>query len=993
MTRWPPALLGLVLVAVVACAQQPCTVTQPTATFEVPHAAGDPPISADPAARIWRNAAATSISKDCSRQIDYPSLRTDVRSFWTDTHLYLLFSCPYHELNLFLPALGGGPRDKLWDRDVVEMFLGSDWKNIRHYREFEIAPTGDWIDLAIDLDRQSYDQGWRSKWTTAARIDEARHIWYAAARIPLTAVSADPVKPGSRWRANLYRIDGQGPDSERHFMCWQPTCVVNRDPNHVPENFGTLVFRGGGESLAAGRQQFEDRCGSCHGADGMGGERAPAIGSGERARLESEDRVRELIHNGIPDAGMPAFNVPEPEMSQLVAFVRSRVTSARESMPPGDPEAGEAFFFGQGGCAHCHSMNGRGGVTGPDLSSAGENLTLAELERSLLNPAARRKPGFEVATLRLRTGAAIRGLLRNESPYDLQLQDFDGRLHLLRREEVAGIDRETASYMPALTATKTETQDLIAYLVNPPASAASPYLPGALAGALTWDRIAHPQPGDWPTYHGQITGNRFSPLDQITPRNVSKLAPRWIFPIPNAHHLEVTPLVAGGVMYATNVNAAWALDAAAGREIWHYERPRSKNLAGDAAGGINRGVALLGDRVFMVTDNAHLIALHRLTGALLWDTPMADSGENYGATSAPLVVKDLVISGTSGGDEGIRGFVAAYSASTGQRIWRFWTVPSPGEPAAATWAGRAIEHGCASTWLTGTYDVETDTLFWPVGNPCPDFNGDERKGDNLYSDSVLALDPHSGESKWHYQFTPHDLHDWDATETPMVVNARYQGSPRQLLLQGDRNGFFYVLDRANGEFLGATPFVQALTWASGISKDGRPVRLPGSEPTPAGARACPSMDGATNWMSTAFDPGRRLFYLMALEKCNVFSKSSAVWKAGESYYGGGAREARGDTPRQYLRALDLDTGKIAWQIPQTGAEESWGGVLATATGLLFYCDGSGAFAAVDAATGAPLWHMQLNTAWKASPMTYTAKGRQYVAVAAGGNLVSFGLPE
>jgi len=988
-------LLGTGLSAAMASAQEPCTVTRPTATFQTPHVTGNPALNADPASPVWRSAGTGYISKDCSKQIDYPALRTEVRSFWTDTHLYLLFTCPYHDLNLFLPAQGGGPRNKLWDRDVVEMFLGDDWTNIRHYREFEIAPTGDWIDLAIDLDHDSYDQGWRSGWNTTARIDEAAHIWYAAARIPLSAVSSLPVKLGTKWRANLYRIEGLGPDAQRHFLCWQPTCVVNRDPNHVPENFGTLVFAGGSDTLASGRRQFETRCGGCHGADGMGGERAPAIGADDRERLQSDDSVRELIHTGIPDAGMPAFNLPEPDLSQLVAFVRSRVSSARDSMPPGDPEAGRAFFFGAGRCAECHMIDSRGGVNGPDLSNAGAELTLAEMEQSLLHPASRRQHGFQVATVRLRSGGSIRGFLRNESLYDLQVQGFDGRLHLLRREQVSAIDRETASYMPALKASPTDMENLVAYLTYPrvdqPPSERTE-LAGSLAG-LTWDRIAHPQTGEWPTYHGQLGGNRYSALDRITPRNIGQLAPRWIFPIPNARHLEVTPVVADGIMYVTNVNAAWALDAATGREIWHYERPRSKGLSGDASGGINRGVALLGDRVFMVTDNAHLLALHRLTGALLWDTPMADSSKNYGATSAPLVVKDLVISGTSGGDEGIRGFLSAYSAATGERVWRFWTVPGPDDPAAATWVGRAIEHGCASTWLTGTYDVETDTLFWPIGNPCPDFNGDERRGDNLYSDSVLALTPETGVLKWHYQFTPHDLHDWDATETPMLVNAPYGGRQRKLLLQGNRNGFFYVLDRTNGQFLAASPFVHSLNWASGIGADGRPVRLPGTEPTAAGTRSCPSMDGASNWMSTVFNPSTGMFYLMALEKCTINSKSSAVWKAGESFYGGGAREVPGETPRQYLRAMDLATGKIAWEILQAGEDESWGGILGTSTGLLFYCDESGAFAAVDAATGAPLWHMQLNVPWKASPMTYLAGGKQYIAVAGGNNIVAFGLPD
>jgi mono/diheme cytochrome c family protein len=462
--------------------------------------------------------------------IDYPALRTQVRSFWTDTHLYLLFTCPYKELNLFLPAQNGGPRDKLWDRDVVEMFLGDDWTNIRHYREFEIAPTGDWIDLAIDLDRESYDQSWRSGWTTAARIDETAHVWYAAARIPLSAVSSSPVKPGTKWRANLYRIEGQGPDARRHFLCWQPTCVVNRDPNHVPENFGTLVFTGGADSIAAGRQRFEERCGGCHGADGMGGERAPAIGSEDRERLRSDDAVRSLIHDGIPDAGMPAFALKEPELSQIVAFVRSRVTPARESMPPGDPAAGQAFFFGAGGCAQCHMMNGRGGVTGPDLSNAGSELTLAEMEQSLLKPAARRKPGFEVATVRLRSGAACAAFCAT-------------RVCTISRcrASTAGSICCGATRWPASSARRRPTcprsrpakpicGNLIAYLANPraispprerrPARRArlGPHRPSATR------RLAH---------LSRPTGRQ--PLQRARPDYAAQrgqLAPRWIFPDP-----------------------------------------------------------------------------------------------------------------------------------------------------------------------------------------------------------------------------------------------------------------------------------------------------------------------------------------------------------------------------------------------------------------------------------------------------------------------------
>jgi len=733
-----------------------------------------------------------------------------------------------------------------------------------------------------------------------------------------------------------------------------------------------------------GRRQYESLCSSCHGADGAGGERGPGIVLSPRSRSRSEKDLRDLIRNGIPNAGMPGFPLAEEPLGQLAAFVRSLAAPAVEHPTPGDAAAGQRFFFGPGGCSGCHLVGGRGGRSGPDLTDLAQQRSLPQIQESLRDPSRRIVSGYAVVSARLRDGGARRGFARLESAYDLQLQDLEGAFHSLARDQIASLDREKDSLMPPLRASDAELRDLLAYLTRGPLPSSPHPLISSSAGPS--------RAGDWPTYHGQWSGNRHSPLDQIHPGNVATLAPRWIFSIPDSRRLQVTPLVIDGVMYVTAANEAYALDARSGRQLWHFRRPRTKGLVGDAASGINRGVAVLGDRVFLVTDHAHLLALDRLSGGLVWDVEMADYRKHYGATSAPLVVKDLVISGISGGDEGARGFLDAYRASTGERVWRFWTIPAPGEPASETWIGRDLEHGCGTTWLTGAYDPSLDLIYWPTGNPCPDYDGDQRKGDNLYTSSVLALEAATGKLRWYYQYTPHDVHDWDAQQTPMLIDAGFRGRPRRLLAQANRNGFFYVLDRTNGELLLASPFVKKLTWASGIGPDGRPQLLPGAVPTPEGVKACPAVEGATNWMSTAFNPVTRLFYVMALEKCNIYTRRPEIWKPGQSFYGGNTRNVAGEPGKKYLRALDLESGRIVWEHPQIGPGNTWGGVLSTASGLVFFGDDSGAFAAVDARTGKPLWHFHTSQLWKASPMTYIVDSKQYVAVAAGTNILAFGLP-
>lgn len=759
------------------------------------------------------------------------------------------------------------------------------------------------------------------------------------------------------------------------------------------------------QTAVPGKREYEARCVGCHGEDGTGGGHGPGIVAAD-SRIKTGEAIHAVIRRGIPDRGMPAFSLSDDELDRIASYVLSLKNPAApgRDVAIGDPTAGERFFNGKGDCARCHMVRGRGGILGPDLSNIGRDRTPAQIEQALRDPGAaqtagpggrggRGAPSYAAVTVRLRNGQTIRGIAKNESGFDLQLLDVHGQLHLLLKDEIADIAREK-SLMPKLEARPDEIRNLVAYLsrlvIDPNAkdllsSAAE------MPGGVSFAGIAHPTPGSWPAYDGNESANRFSPLDRINTGNVDRLAPAWMFQLPSApRSLEVTPVVVDGVMYVTSVNEAYALDARSGREIWHYARPRTPGMVGDAASGINRGVALLGDRVFMVTDNAHLLALHRFTGQLLWDVTMGDYRRNYGSTSAPLVVEDLVIAGVSGGDEGVRGFVDAYKASTGEHAWRFWTVPAAGEPGSETWSGRAIEHGCAATWLTGAYDPDAKILYWPTGNPCPDYNGDERKGDNLYSASVLALDPRSGKLKWHYQFTPHDLHDWDATEPPTLVDAPFRGQPRKLLLQGNRNGFFYVLDRLTGKVLLAEPFVKKLTWASGIGPDGRPVLLPGNDPTVEGQLVCPSVAGAANWPSAAFSPLTGLYYMFAEESCTVYSKNDQWWEAGKSFYGGGTRRAPPETAGgKFLKAIDIQTGKTAWEIANVGGGILGSGLMATAGGLLFYGDGSGAFVAADAKNGKVLWHFNTSQNFKAGPMTYTVGATQYIGVAAGSTILAF----
>ncbi len=505
---------------------------------------------------------------------------------------------------------------------------------------------------------------------------------------------------------------------------------------------------------------------------------------------------------------------------------------------------------------------------------------------------------------------------------------------------------------------------------------------------VSFERLlnAAKEPQNWLMYSGDYAGRRYSGLDQVNAANARTLVVKWVYQTGATGKFETTPLVADGILYATGPDdRAFALDARTGRPIWLFQH----QLPGDirpCCGRVNRGVAILGDKVFLATLDARVIALDAKTGNTVWDVAAVDYTKGYSFTLAPLAIKNSVIVGVSGGEYGIRGFIDAYDADTGKRKWRFYTTPGPGEPGHDTWEGDSWKIGGAPAWITGVYDQETNQLFWPTGNPSPSNRGEGRAGDNLYSNTLLSLNPDTGKLNWHFQFTRHDEHDWDATQVPILINS----GDKHLIAQANRNGFFYVLDRGTHKLVSASPYAR-ITWSDSKDAEGRPAAKPGSSPTPNGHTVCPGALGATNWMSPSFDSQTGLFYVTARDQCDIFSTAPQPYEAGHAYYGSAYFPS--DEAEPYsgaLRAIDPATGQMKWEFQHPSP--TWSGVLSTAGGLVFSGDAEGNFIALDAASGKALWHFQMGGAVYASPMAYAVNGKEYIVIAAGSSLFAFGLP-
>ena len=508
---------------------------------------------------------------------------------------------------------------------------------------------------------------------------------------------------------------------------------------------------------------------------------------------------------------------------------------------------------------------------------------------------------------------------------------------------------------------------------------------------ISWERLvnADQEPENWLMYSGTLDSQRYSLLDEINIDNIDQLEMKWAYQIPVIDRAETVPLVVDGIMFITEAPSnVVAVDAATGRQYWRYDHELPDDLR-ICCGRNNRGVAILGETLFMSTLDAHLVAIDARTGNLLWDAEVAEHSSGYSKTAAPMIVKDKVVTGIAGGEFGIRGFIDAYDAATGELAWRAYTIPGPGEFGNDTWSGDSWKTGGSATWITGAYDPDLNLVYWGTGNPGPDWNGDARLGDNLYSDSALALNGDTGEIEWYFQFTPHDVHDWDAIQVPILADIEFQGQERKVMMWANRNAFFYTIDRATGEFLMGKPFATQ-TWAEGLDVNGAPIRVPGLFPTYEGIMVSPPITGGTNWYSPGYSQQTGLFYVTSFDGEQIYFKRDEEYEEGERFTGGGGRyDQPMDAFHSSIRAIDPATAEIQWEFPIM--PRSSAGITTTAGGLVFTGSADGYFFALNAETGEELWNISLGRRVHSAPITFEAEGKQYVSIASGNVVYTFGL--
>jgi alcohol dehydrogenase (cytochrome c) len=592
--------------------------------------------------------------------------------------------------------------------------------------------------------------------------------------------------------------------------------------------------------------------------------------------------------------------------------------------------------------------------------------------------------------VRTKDGKAVRGAKKQEDTFTLVLMDASEKLHSFWKRDVT-VSRSEAAH-PSLD--RGAAEDVVAFLMKYDVAKMGPaeWKPAADFN-VTFERLrnAAKEPWNWLTYWGDFAGRHASALQQITVENVGRLRNDWTFQF-GGNTVETTPLVVDGLMFVTGpLNNAAALDARTGRTLWRYTR-QLPNVAAHCTVMTNRGFAVLGDRLFLATLDMHLVSLDAKTGNVMWDIEVDDYRKGFSITHAPLAIDGKIIVGVTSGECALYGWVDAYDAATGKRLWRTYSVAQPGDPNRKSWNPEpSAQYGGSPTWTTGTYDAETDTIFWPTGNPGPDYDGSVRQGDNLYSCSVLALDAKTGKMKWYFQYTPHDVHDWDGNQTPVLIEGVVRGQKRKLLVSAQRNAFYYVLDRNTGEFLGGRAFARQ-TWAKGLDDKGRPIVLPNTTPTPEGNYVCPDAAGAANWGAPSVDPVTGYFLVSVREACATYFSATKPPVPGQGYTGGGQEIDRKIGTPGAVRALDALTGEKRWDFPlQTGSSAT--GVLATAGGVVFASSADGNLIALESKTGRYLWSYYTGASIISSPIAYAVDGKQYVAIASQSALFVFSLPE
>jgi len=776
-----------------------------------------------------------------------------------------------------------------------------------------------------------------------------------------------------------------------------PGAAVRAQP--AASDLGSNPFANDPTAPAAGRALFDGTCAACHGTGAVGSERAPALTSGNFQHGGADTDLFQTIRAGVPGTAMPAFTaMPADNVWKLVTYIKSLSgENGPRGTATGNAVAGRDLFFGAGGCTGCHEVDGRGADFASDLSAEGTKPVAAIHAGVLHQPMGgrgRRGPAApQPVNIVTKTGQTIHGLLRGEDTFYIELEDASGKWTSYERAKLKSIT-PSGSAAPTDIATRltpTQINDIVAFLAGHKARDLAQTAKATPRPVLTYDRLVKPEPQNWPTYWGSYDAHHFSNLTQINTANVKNLRLEWSGTIasPNGNS-EATPLVVDGVMYFSTPGEVVAYDAVTGIEKWAFHRKQDiKNPSQNNAN--NKGVAVLDGRLFVGTLDCLLIAIDIHTGRELWETRTDDTMAGFQLGGAPLVLDGKVIMGMSGGEFGTRGYLDAYDPATGKRLWRTYTIPGPGEKGNDTWAGDSWKYGGAPTWLTGSYDPKLHTLYWAVGNPGPDYNAENRKGDNLYTDSILALDPDTGAIKWHYQFTPNDDHDWDSTEAMVLADMKIGGRMRQVVLHADRNGVYYILDRTNGQFILATPFVRT-NWFKGFDKNGRPEVNPDTIATRTGNVVFPAT-GGTNFQAPSYDARTETFYLEYVDRQGFAISAPVTYERGRLFLGRGTgAPPPGPEPEQGVKALDARTGKTLWEFPLARVSLS-AGVMGTAGGVLFVGAAEGQLIALDSKTGKALWHTKLPGMVSASPISYAVNGKQYVAIIAANTVYSFALPD